>query len=464
MEPERLRQVMLPQGSSLGAAIRAMDAARCGIVLVVDDDQRLVGVVTDGDARRAILSGVELSAPVDDFMSRDPIVLDNGCDRKEAVKVLATERCRGLESILMPCLDGERRPVNIYHSGHILSSTASDLLPEAERPMHVLLIGGAGYIGSMATRLLLADGYRVTVLDSFLYGEEALDGIREHPHLAIIRGDTRHMDAIVPRIREVEAVVHLAELVGDPLCASDAETTLEINYLATAAIARACAHLQVNRFIYVSSCSVYGSSASPDKILDEDSPLAPVSLYAKMKISSENLIQQTVNGGNFAPCIVRLGTVFGLSYRPRFDLVVNTLTAKAVCDGRIDVFGGDQWRPHVHVSDVVRAIEAALRAPLEKVRGQIFNIISANHKINEVGEMVKELIPGTALHRSDGLIDQRNYRVSARKAREVLGFEPSLKVRDGIAEIAEAFRSGQLSDYRAGKYHNLQATSAPVSS
>ncbi|MGZ5004553.1 MAG: NAD-dependent epimerase/dehydratase family protein [Chthoniobacterales bacterium] len=456
MELERVKRLMLPQGSSLGAAIRAMDAARCGIVLVVDEDERLVGVVTDGDARRAILSGIELSCPVDDVMGRNPIVLQEGEGRQAAVALLQSDRCRHFKSIILPSINKDGRPVNIYHSAELLHPGESETMSEAERPIHVLLIGGAGYIGSMATRALLADGYQVTILDSFLYGEEALDGVREHPRLEIIHGDTRHIDAIVPAIRKVQAVVHLAELVGDPLCASDAQTTLEINYLATSTIARACAHLQVNRFIYVSSCSVYGSSANPDKILDEESPLAPVSLYAKMKINSEQVILKMLNG-NFSPCIFRLGTVFGLSYRPRFDLVVNTLTAKAVCDRKIDIFGGNQWRPHVHVKDVVQAIQAALHTPLEKIRGQVFNIIGANHKIDEVGEIVSGLIEGTELRRTGEAVDQRNYRVSAHKARELLGFVPSVKIPEGVCEMADAIRKGEIKDYRAKKYHNVQA-------
>lgn len=457
MEIERVKRLMLPQGSSIGAAIRAMDAARCGIVLVIDDDERLMGVVTDGDARRAILSGIELSCPVDDVMGRNPILLREGASRKEAIELLQSERCRRFKSIILPAVNSEGRPVNVYHSAELLHPGDSDALPESERPVHVLLIGGGGYIGSMATRALLADGYEVTILDSFLYGEDSLNGIREHPRLHVINGDTRHIDKVVPAIRTVQAVVHLAELVGDPLCASDAQTTLEINYLATSTIARACAHLQVNRFIYVSSCSVYGSSANPDKILDEDSPLAPVSLYAKMKINAEQVILKMLNGGNFSPCVFRLGTVFGLSYRPRFDLVVNTLTAKAVCDRKIDIFGGNQWRPHVHVKDVVSAIQAALHAPIERIRGQIFNVISVNHKIDEVGDMVSELIEGTELHRSGDVVDQRNYRVSAHKARELLGFAPSLKIPEGVCEMAAAIRSGEIKDYRAKKYHNVQA-------
>ncbi len=458
MDETRLRKVMIRPGSTLLDAVRAMDSARCGITLIIDAGSRLLGVITDGDVRRAILNGTELNTLVDVIMTQNPIVIRDGASHEEAVDLLQSERCRRFKSILIPAIDDGGHPVNIYHSSELLNP---NLLNQPgnefpDRPIHVLLIGGAGYIGSVVSRLLLAAGYQVTVLDRFLYGDASLEGIKGHPLFTIVYGDTRHIDDMVPVIRKAEAVVHLAELVGDPLSARDAQTTFEINYLATALIARACSYLQVNRFIYASSCSVYGASSDPDAILYEHSDLAPVSLYAKMKINAEHAILD-LQTGNFAPCIFRLGTVFGMSYRPRLDLVVNTMTAKAVCEHKIDIWGGDQWRPHVHVKDVARAIQLALSAPIDDIRGQVFNIIGANHKIDEVGDMVVELVPGTDVTRAATVVDRRNYRVSGAKAQDVLGFTPSVSVQDGVREIAEALRSGAIQDYRDKRYHNILA-------
>jgi nucleoside-diphosphate-sugar epimerase len=462
MDSQRIKKVMVHPENTLLDAVRAMDSAQCGISLIVDDGQHLIGVFTDGDARKAILQGMDLSTQLDGLFTRDPIVLRDNSSREETLDLMQSERLQRFKSILIPVLDENGRPTNIYHSSELRNPnfTLNEML-SSQRPVHVLLVGGAGYIGSVLSRLLLADGYRVTVLDNFLYGTESMEGIKGHPLLEVVKGDTRHIDDVVPSIREVEAVIHLAELVGDPLCAWDVQTTFEINYLATASLARTCAYLQVNRFLYVSSCSVYGASSNPDEYLDENSPLSPVSLYAKTKIGAENAIHD-MQTETFAPCIFRLGTVFGLSFRPRFDLVVNTLTAKAIQEHNIEIFGGDQWRPHVHVKDVAKAIHTTLKTPIEVLHGKTFNIVGINHKIDEIGDMVVDLIPGTNINHANKVVDKRNYRVSGQRIRDQLGFQPSFTIADGIREIANAFNSGAITNYRSPQYHNLNVTNQPV--
>ncbi|HLO16368.1 MAG TPA: NAD-dependent epimerase/dehydratase family protein [Anaerolineales bacterium] len=462
MDPQKVQKVMISLGNSILDAVRTMDLAQCGITLIVDSSNHLLGVFTDGDARRAILEGKDLDTPLEGLITRDPIVLRDNASSEEIAAFLQSERLRKFRSILIPVIDENGRPLNILHSSELNNPNASpERPPSDQRPVHVLLIGGAGYIGSVLTRLLLADNYRVTILDNFLYGTESIEGIMGHPLLDVIKGDTRHIDDVVPLIRGAQAVIHMAELVGDPLCARDIQTTFEINYLATASIARTCAYLQVNRFIYISSCSVYGASYNPDEYLNEDSPLLPVSLYAKTKIGAEHAIQE-MRTKTFAPCILRLGTVFGLSFRPRFDLVVNTLTAKAIQEHQIEIFGGDQWRPHVHVKDVTNAIQMTLQAPIEAIQDQIFNIVGSNHRINEIGQMVADQIPETKINLADRVVDKRNYRVSNQRIQEQLGFRPEFHVADGIREISNAFQSGIVADYRNPQYHNLNVTTQSV--
>jgi nucleoside-diphosphate-sugar epimerase len=457
MDSIKLKKLLIHANDDILQAVKAMDSANCGIALIVDTGSKLQGVITDGDVRRAILGGTELSKEVTTIMTRDPIVIREGASYEEAKALLEGPRCRRLKSILIPEIDTHGRPVNIYHSSELANPyrAGEDIFRARETPT-ILLIGGGGYIGSTLTRLLLAEGFRTVVFDRFLYGTFPLAGVKDHPLCEIVHGDTRHIDEFVPCIRRADAVIHLAELVGDPLCAQDSQTTFEINYLATTSIARACAHLQVNRFIYLSSCSVYGASSDPDDILTEQSELNPVSLYAKMKIGAERAISER-SDGNFSPCILRLGTVFGLSYRPRFDLVVNTLTARAVTDHRIVITGGQQWRPHIHVRDVAHAIHRAITCDLSHIRGQVFNIVGANHRIAEIGQMVSDLVPDTDVVYNNHAKDQRNYRVSAAKAGEVLGFSPKVAVRDGIGEMAEALRLGRIRDYRSDEYHNVGA-------
>ncbi|MCX6706679.1 MAG: SDR family oxidoreductase, partial [Candidatus Woesearchaeota archaeon] len=235
------------------------------------------------------------------------------------------------------------------------------------------------------------------VLDCLFYGEEPIRELYDNPDFELMKGSTLNVEHVVEAMKDVGAVVHLAELVGDPLCALDSEQTLKINYLATKVVADVCKYFQINRFIYMSSCSVYGASEE-DKRLDENSQLNPVSLYAKMKIQSERAILGMVDD-NFSPCIFRLATVHGLSPRMRFDLVVNIMTAKAVFEKEITVFGGNQWRPNVYVGDVGEAIIKALEAPIKEIKGEIINIGSdeQNYRIIDIGKMVNRIVPDAKL-------------------------------------------------------------------
>lgn len=324
----------------------------------------------------------------------------------------------------------------------------------------VLVSGGAGYIGSILTRQLLEDGWRVRVLDALFYGAASLLDVRDHPRFELIQGDTRD-DACVTRALEgVDAVVHVAELVGDPACAVDPELTRAINLDATRRLAALARAGGVRRFVYPSSCSVYGAS---DSVVDEDSPLHPVSLYAETKIAAEEAIQ-ALGDGRFEPVILRLATVFGRSPRPRFDLVVNLLTARAIADGEVTLFGGSQWRPFVHVADAAAAIRFCLTAPAEDVSGQIFNVGSdnLNYTIGEIADTVLDATPGARL-REIADPDARNYRVSFARLRS-LGFEPSTPIRTGIAEIQRALSTGEVTDYRAARHSNVQSLRADFGS
>jgi nucleoside-diphosphate-sugar epimerase len=447
----------VPLGASLGGAMQAMDAAGVGLAVVIDRSGALVGVISDGDIRRAIVAGAHPNDPIDPHVVTDVLALPVDASAEQWRTALARPPFRERHPQWVPLVDEHHHPRGLVSASNREATAPANASPSsaaAPRPMRVVVLGGAGFIGSVLVRQLLEDGHHVRVFDHVFYDQTALAAVANHPRFAMVVGDVRHLDQVVPALVGADAVVHLAELVGDPLCAHNPVMTLEINYLATAAIVLACQYLQLTRFVYISSCSVYGASANPDTVLTEESPLSPVSLYAKLKIEAEQFILQHTRGP-FAPCILRLGTVFGLSHRPRFDLVVNTLTAQAARTQTIAVFGGDQWRPHVHVSDVARAIRQALALPLATVRGQVFNIVTENLTIDQVATLVAEEVPGTVVTRSESVVDRRNYRVSADKARRVLGFDPQVSVREGIREVAAALRSGVIADYTAPVYSNI---------
>jgi len=347
---------------------------------------------------------------------------------------------------LRELVDGAGMSLNRYQKGAI-----------GDRVQRVLVTGGAGFIGSHLVGQLLDRGYNVRVLDSFAYGRAGLLPYAGHPRLETLEGDVANLRDVSAAVRDVDGVIALAAIVGDPACNLDPEETSNLNYAATKTLVEACNFYGVRRLVFASSCSVYG--ASDTTLLTENSRLNPVSLYARTRVLSENIIFDRVTG-DLEPVVLRLSTVFGLSPRMRFDLVVNTLTVRAVVDGRIQIFGGDQWRPNVHCRDAATAFVAALETPGAQVAGEVFNVggEALNHTISAIGDLVAELVGDVEVRHEADAPDKRNYRVSFEKIRERMGFVPTYSVADGIREIAAAVRADeQLRAYALPIYSNVQA-------
>jgi nucleoside-diphosphate-sugar epimerase len=326
----------------------------------------------------------------------------------------------------------------------------------------VLVIGGAGYIGSQLVRDLLKKGLNVRILDSFIFGQESITELRSNRSLDIIEGDFRNVETVVRAIKGMDAVVHLGGIVGDYACSLDDDYTIETNLSATIMLAEICKVFKVERFLFASSCSVYGANSK--EILSENSSLNPVSLYAQTKIASEEVLLG-LTGEGFAPTILRFATLFGLSPRPRFDLFVNLVTAKAVKEGSFQVFGGSQWRPFVHVRDVSKTIIAVLEAPLSKVRGEILNVGSDENcfTIETAGRKVAQCIPGTKIEINDQIDDARDYRVTFSKLERLLGIKLNISIEDGVSEMRDALLSGAISDYSDPTFSNLKQTQKIIS-
>jgi nucleoside-diphosphate-sugar epimerase len=317
----------------------------------------------------------------------------------------------------------------------------------------VLVTGGAGYIGSHLVRMLLERGYRVRVLETFLYGNAGLRGLRPHPKLEIQYGDICNIRDMMRAAGGAKAVIALAALVGDGACELDREETTSINIESTKILGHVVRHHpDLARVVFASSCSVYG--ATEGLILNEGSRLNPVSFYARSRIVSENILRRELEGRSMV--MMRLGTVFGASPRPRFDLMINTMTCRAVRDGVITVTGGDAWRPHVHTRDVARAFLIAAEAPSELVSGEIFNVGSNdnNFTIQATAEIVAARIPGTRIETGGRVDDLRSYRVSFDKIRHVLGFEPQFTIDQGVDEVKALIEKRRL-DWTDARYSNL---------
>ena len=325
----------------------------------------------------------------------------------------------------------------------------------------VLVVGGAGYIGTHVIEQLLAADYSVRVLDRLLYGRGPLADFFSNPRFELIDGDATDIVKLVEAMSGASAVIHLAGLVGDPACAVDESFTRHTNVITTRMVKEVATSMGVSRFIFASSCSVYGST---DKEVNETSDLNPVSLYARTKIDSERelLLSQS---DTFLPTILRFATVFGHSRRPRFDLVANLFTAQAMTDGKITLKGEQQWRPFIHVRDLARAVVAVLKASPEKTTGQIFNVGDErlNMTLGQLANTVQQTVAPHVEHTVEVLnqpdiSDRRNYAVSFKKIQRVLGYRAATLMREGIEEMVQAFQRGAYGNYRAPAYSNLEMT------
>ena len=327
-------------------------------------------------------------------------------------------------------------------------------VPSPTKVKRVLVLGGAGYLGSALMPKLLAKGYKVRLLDSFVYGDASIAPLRSHPDFEVLKGDVREIHSVVDAMKDCEAVVDLAAIVGDPACDENRRLATEINRAATRMLIDIARGYGVKRFLFASSCSVYGASQF---LMDEFSAASPISTYAQTKVDSEKLLLD-VASRDFYPTILRLGTLFGLSPRPRFDLVVNLLTARAAATGKITVFNGQQWRPFLHVNDAARAFMLCIEAESAVVAGEIFNVgdYRLNHQLSEVSEKVASIVPHVEVTRVDNG-DQRNYRVSFDKIHSRLGFQCEITLEEGIRELYAWVRGNDIADLSVAPQFNNQA-------
>ncbi len=328
---------------------------------------------------------------------------------------------------------------------------------------HVLITGGAGYIGSLLTSELLRANYRVTVLDSLLFGGEGIVPFLSHPNFHFIKSDVTESrvirDAAKGEWQKPDAVVHLAGIVGFPACqAVGKQVAWKYNFEATKMVFEQSADLGVERFVFASTYSNYGLSED-GKPVTEESPLNPQSLYAETKIASEEYLLSQKDAV-CAPLLFRFATLYGISPRTRFDLIVNQFVLEAFTRRELIIYQRGYSRSFVHIRDVVRGVIMGLEAEQDKVRGQVFNLgtENGNYSKNEIVNFILRRMPETIVEYKNLTFggDMRDITVSFEKIKRVLGFDTTLNVDDGVREVLFALKSGLIRNPTEDRYRNAQ--------
>ncbi len=460
--------LFISENESAKTAMKQIDSNDWGVLFVVDKNKVLKGVITPGDIRRAIDVGQDIHQSIELFMNTSPLTIKEGINPKEATTLIfqdlrAREKKVNEEicTIQIPVINKKKQVVDIatfsQNEKSLSLEFGQDTLKLTRGIRKVLIVGGAGYLGSVLTRLLLKNGYRVRVLDSLLFGTTSIEELYSNPDFDLIQGDVRDIQTVHKSLHGVDAVIHLAAIVGDPASQKYPQDTIGVNYLATMTLALACRYYQINKFIFASTCSVYG--VGQDK-LDEDAPLNPVSLYARTKIESEKGIL-SLKDENFHPIIMRMSTLYGVSPRMRFDLVVNTFAKMATVDGQITIFGGNQWRPLLNVEDAASAYLKVLEHPLTDLDSLVFNVGTneQNYTIKELGELVKETLPQTKVNIEkaveNGSEDKRTYQVSFDKIEKVLNFTAEHSVKTSLSSISKKIKSKSIKNPNHNVYYNV---------
>ena len=334
--------------------------------------------------------------------------------------------------------------------------------PSERGERHVLVVGGAGYVGNVLIRQLLSLGYRVRCLDALYYPTgNTIAPLMDNSDFSFVRGDLRNVDVVRESLQGITDVVLLAALVGDPISKKYSDLTREVNGTASRRLFTELAGRGLKKFIFTSTCSNYGILEG-NQPATETSPLNPRSVYAETKVAFEEFITSQSNATDFSTTVLRLATAFGLSPRMRFDLTVSEFSREIAMGRELLVYDEATWRPYCHVIDIADAIIRVIEASADVVSRQIFNVGGNENNFTKkmiVDELIKRVADAKVTYKAGGF-DQRDYRVSFDKIRAALDFEPKYSVPDSIEKVVSCVRSGFYSDVEDNKnfYGNYVVT------
>lgn len=318
----------------------------------------------------------------------------------------------------------------------------------------VTVTGGAGYVGALLVPKLLDKGYKVRVIDLYLYGKGVFQSYQNHENLTEIAGDIRDKALLERVLPGTDHVIHLACISNDPSYELNPELGKSINFDAFKPLVTIAKSSGVKRFIYASSSSVYGIKDEPE--VTEDLPLEPLTDYSKYKAKCEDILLSEADD-RFTVTVIRPSTVCGYSGRLRLDLTVNILTNHAINNGKITVFGGDQKRPNLHIKDMVDLYLFLLDQPAQKIQKKIYNVGYENYKVSEIADIVNRTLGGNIPVITTPSNDNRSYHVSSEKIKKELGFTAKHSIEEAVLDLKQAFESGLIPNpMNDNVYYNIK--------
>lgn len=318
---------------------------------------------------------------------------------------------------------------------------------------HILVIGGAGYVGSVLVRKLLSEGFKVRVLDKLIYDNgSTLYELLEEDNFSFMYGDFGNEILLSNALDNITDVVLLAALVGDPICKKYPELARNTNITNPKKLVQQMIGKKIKKFVFTSTCSNYGLRHD-DSLATEDSELNPQSLYAESKVEFEKYVLGAIDGLDFSPVIMRLSTAFGMSKRMRFDLTISEFTRDLALGKELVVYDENTWRPYCNVSDISDAIIRVVEAPADMVTGQVFNVGSDtnNYTKKMILDLISKHIKNCRIEYRKGGSDPRNYRVSFDKISKILGFEAKYSAEDSIKQLIKAVDNKLFIDIESRK-------------
>ena len=325
---------------------------------------------------------------------------------------------------------------------------------------NILITGGAGYIGSVLVNNLLKDKFKVTCVDCLNFGIKSLTTPLQDNCFKFLNCNINNLNEInsILKLTKFDAIIHLAAIVGDPACKLYSNLAIQTNWASSKWLIDKCIEFKIPRFIFASTCSNYGKMKDSDSFVDETSALAPISLYAELKVKFEKyILEKKYLHNEFCPTILRFPTVYGLSPRMRFDLTVNEFTKDLTIGKELKIYGKKFWRPYCHVNDFANAFKSILKSDTTKVAYRIYNVGDSNENYTKemIVNEIRKIIPDTKIKYIEIKEDPRNYRVNFDKIRSELGFKISLSLKDGIKEVHQAIKNGIISNTEDQNYYNI---------